>query len=139
MDIRPFLESDTAAVISLWEDCGLVRPWNDPRKDIERKLTCQRELFLVAEQDGAIIGSIMGGYDGHRGSVYYLAVSPGQQGRGYGSSLMGAVEDRLLQLGCPKINLFVRKGNRAAEDFYGRRGYAEESSASWGRRLIPDV
>jgi hypothetical protein len=72
MDIRPFREADELAVIALWRACGLTRPWNDPRKDIARKLAVQRELFLVGEVGGNVIGSVMGGYDGHRGWVNSL-------------------------------------------------------------------
>jgi ribosomal protein S18 acetylase RimI-like enzyme len=80
--IRSFQPSDTESIIGLWEHCGLVRPWNDPRKDIERKLRVQPELFLVAEIDEQLVGSAMAGYDGHRGRVYYFAVSEGARHRG---------------------------------------------------------
>lgn len=139
MKIRAFATDDTEAVISLWEICGLVRPWNDPRKDIARKLAVQPELFLVGVLEEEIIASAMGGYDGHRGSAYYVAVSPSQQGKSYGAAIMTELEARLLALGCPKINLFVRSGNDKVEGFYARLGYQPETAKSHGKRLIPDI
>ena len=76
MDIRAYLESDEEAVIALWQDCGLVVAHNDPRRDIARKLEVGRDLFLVGVEAGEVVASVMGGYDGHRGWVNYLAVSP---------------------------------------------------------------
>ena len=76
MQIRPFQPADEAAVIALWEACKLTRPWNDPRKDIARKLAVQPELFLVGTVDGEIVATVMAGYEGHRGWVNYLAVAP---------------------------------------------------------------
>ncbi len=136
--IRAFRAEETDAVVALWERCGLTRAWNDPRRDIERKLRMQPELFLVAEQAGAIVASAMSGYDGHRGWVYYLAVEPALQGRGIGRLLMDEVERLLLELGCPKINLLVRSTNEQALAFYERLGYRPDASSSLGKRLIPD-
>src|SRR5262249_36327056 len=133
--IRPFHEDDTEAIVALWEACELTRPWNDPRKDIARKLRVQREWFLVAEEDGAIVGSVMAGYDGHRGWVNYLAVAPSQQGTGLGRELMDEVERLLGDAGCPKINLQVRGTNEQAIGFYERIGYARDDVVSLGRRL----
>lgn len=139
MKIRPFATDDTEAVVALWDICGLIRPWNDPRKDIARKLAVQPELFLVGVLENQIIASAMGGYDGHRGSAYYVAVSPDQQGKSYGVTIMAELETRLLAMGCPKINLFVRSGNEKVESFYSRLGYQPETARSHGKRLIPDV
>jgi ribosomal protein S18 acetylase RimI-like enzyme len=138
MNIRVFERPDTAAVIALWEACGLTRPWNNPRLDIERKLTVQPELFLVGTEDDAIVGTVMAGYEGHRGWVNYLAVSPLLQRRHLGEQLMREVEFRLLARGCPKINLQVRVGNDAAMAFYRRIGFVEDESVSFGKRLISD-
>jgi len=139
MNIRAFERADTHAVIALWEACGLTRPWNNPRLDIERKLTVQPELFLVGTEDGVIVGSVMAGYEGHRGWVNYLAVSPGLQRNRLGEQLMREVEVRLLALGCPKINLQVRTGNDSAMAFYRRIGFVEDETVSFGKRLIPDT
>ena len=138
MNIRPFLESDTLAVVALWQECGLTRPWNDPHKDIARKLEVQRELFLVGTVDETVIASVMAGYEGHRGWVNYLAVAPSLRGRGYGRQLMCHVEQLLLERGCPKINIQVRSTNAEVIEFYRRIGYAQDEAVSLGKRLVPD-
>ena len=138
MRIRVFQEADTQAVVALWSECGLTRPWNDPHKDIARKLAVQRELFLVGECDGVVIASVMAGYEGHRGWVYYLAVAPQHRRRGYARELMQHVEAALLALGCPKISLMVRETNVPVLEFYRRLGYAQDASVPLGKRLIPD-
>jgi ribosomal protein S18 acetylase RimI-like enzyme len=138
MEIRPYLEADEAAVIALWTAAGLVRPWNDPRKDIARKLRVQRELFLVAVHDGALVGAVMGGYDGHRGWVNYLAVAPERQRQGLGAELMAEIEQRLRALGCPKINLQVRRSNGEVKAFYDALGFVEDDVLSFGKRLVRD-
>jgi ribosomal protein S18 acetylase RimI-like enzyme len=138
MHIRSFSEPDTAAVVQLWGDCGLIRAWNDPLKDIARKLTVQPELFLVGVEDGAVVASAMFGFDGHRGWVNYLAVSPAARGRGFGRELMVRGEQLLTAAGCPKLSLQVRDGNDAALGFYRALGYAVDPVVSLGKRLIPD-
>ncbi|HEV2513777.1 MAG TPA: GNAT family acetyltransferase [Devosia sp.] len=138
MHIRPFEARDTDAVVALWQARGLTRPWNDPVKDIERKLAVQPELFLVGELDGAIVATAMGGYDGHRGSVYYLAAAEEHAGKGYGAALLAELERRLTAMGCPKINLLVRGENDGVLKFYDRLGYERHDSLSLGRRLIAD-
>ena len=136
--LRSFTELDTESVIALWQACMLTRPWNDPEKDIARKLTVNDELFLVAELQGNIVGSVMGGYDGHRGWINYLAVDPEQRKLGLGKQLMLEVEQRLLSLGCPKINLQIRTGNEEVMAFYRAIGFTEDACVSFGKRLIPD-
>ncbi|MCS6562866.1 MULTISPECIES: GNAT family acetyltransferase [Curtobacterium] len=141
--IRPFRTEDTDAVVALWESCDLVRPWNDPRRDIARKLTVQPELFLVAEPDGSdtadVVAAGMAGFDGHRGWVNYLAVRPDLQGSGLGRTLMAEFERLLTDLGCPKLNLQVRTGNEQVLGFYAALGYTDDRTVSLGKRLIPDV
>ncbi|MBK1780315.1 GNAT family acetyltransferase [Advenella sp. WQ 585] len=138
MKIRSFVQKDNDAVIRLWQECGLVRPWNDPQKDIERKLTTQPELFLVGEKDGAVVGSAMVGYEGHRGWVYYLAVDPASQGQGIGQALMQEAEHLLMARGCPKIQLLVRSNNSRVLVFYEKLGYETGDVVMLGKRLIPD-
>lgn len=138
MHIRPFDEADTEAVAQLWLDCGLVRPWNDSRKDIARKLLVQRELFLVGVHESRVMATVMAGYDGHRGWVNYLAVSPVDAGNGYGRALMAEVERLLLALGCAKLNLQVRTDNEQALGFYRALGYQVDAAVSMGKRLIAD-
>ena len=140
MLIRSFAEPDSAAVIDLWTKSGLVRPWNDPAKDIARKLTEQPELFLVGVDASArVIATAMIGYDGHRGWVYYLAVAAEQRGRGHARALMQEAETRLTALGCPKIMLMVRADNAPVVGMYEGLGYAQESTVVLGKRLIADA
>ncbi len=139
MEIRKFRENDRNKVILLWENCGLTRKWNDPNKDIDRKMSFQSELFLVGEINGKIVSSAMAGYDGHRGSVFYLAVDPSLQGKGYGKKLMDEIEKMLITLGCPKINIVIRTSNKKVQDFYTNLGYSRDEIVSVGKRLIPDT
>jgi ribosomal protein S18 acetylase RimI-like enzyme len=136
--VRAFKESDEARVIELWMFGGLTKPWNDPKKDIARKLKVQRELFLVAELDGVVVGVVMAGYEGHRGWVNYLAVDIGQRRRGIGTALMRDVERRLRLLGCPKINLQIRRENAAVQSFYAALGFTDDAVVSLGKRLESD-
>lgn len=142
MQIRAFQASDEAAVISLWTACDLVRPWNDPRKDILRKLGEQPEMFLVGEIVGGkgaeLVASVMAGYDGHRGWLNYLAVAPEHQKGGFGRQLVAEAERLLLARGCPKLNLQVRSTNAAVLAFYARLGFTQDDVVSLGKRLIPD-
>lgn len=135
MNIREYEERDQAGVIALWVECALVVPWNDPVKDIARKLQVGRDLFLVGVSDGALVATVMGGYDGHRGWINYLAVKPSEQGRGYGRQLVQAVEVLLKAMGCPKINLQVRAANTGIIDFYHGIGYTTDKVVSLGKRL----
>jgi ribosomal protein S18 acetylase RimI-like enzyme len=138
MQIRPFLDSDEAAVIALWEAAGLTRSWNDPRKDIERKRSVQREWFLVGTDGDVVIASIMIGYDGHRGWINYLAVAGEHRKRGHARTLMREAERLLQAAGCPKINLQIRTSNASVIAFYQAIGYAQDDAVSFGRRLIAD-
>jgi ribosomal protein S18 acetylase RimI-like enzyme len=116
----------------------LVRPQNDPKKDIVRKLRVNPEWFLVAESAGRIVGAVMAGYEGHRGWINYLAVDPARQRGGLGRALMAEAERVLRAAGCPKINLQVRPDNRAAVAFYERLGFSVEGAISLGKRLEQD-
>lgn len=138
MEIRRFAETDSEAVIALWQRCGLLRRWNDPRKDIARKLRVQPELFLVGVVDGRVVASVMAGYEGHRGWINYLAVDPGLRRGGLGKAMMAAAEKRLGLLGCPKVNLQIRRGNEDVVAFYDRLGYVEDDVVSMGKRLESD-
>jgi ribosomal protein S18 acetylase RimI-like enzyme len=138
MNIRPYHPGDQAAVIALWQACGLTRAWNDPAKDIARKLLVQPELFLVGEENGELMATIMAGYEGHRGWVNYLAVAPAHQKKSHGRSLMAEVERLLLARGCPKINLQIRTSNTEVIASYKSIGYLQDEVVSFGRRLIPD-
>jgi ribosomal protein S18 acetylase RimI-like enzyme len=138
MLIRTYKPEDEGAVIELWKKCDLVRPWNNPRFDIARKLRVNPELFLVGILENNVIATAMGGYEGHRGWVNYLAVNPAYQRRGYGRRMMQEIEKSLFALGCPKINLQVRNGNVSALEFYSKIGYKDDNVISLGKRLIED-
>lgn len=143
MLIRPFAPADRAAVVALWQRAGLTRPWNDPDRDIDRKLADSPWGMLVGERGGAVVAAMMVGYDGHRGSVNYLAVDPALQGHGLGRALMDHAEALLLARGCPKVNIQVRGDNAAVLGFYRARGYGGAGAGAadvvtLGLRLIPD-
>lgn len=138
MKIRTYETSDEHAVVALWQACGLTRPWNDPHRDIARKLSEQPELFLVGTHESTLIASAMVGFDGHRGWIYYLAVAPQFQRRSYGRLLVQEAERLLVERGCPKLNLQVRASNTEAIAFYRKLGYAQDEVVSLGRRLIAD-
>jgi len=136
--IRPFSPGEEEAVVALWVDCGLVVPHNDPRRDIARKLKVNPEWFLVGLLDGRIVGSCMAGYEGHRGWINYLAVSPSLRHRGLARQLMEVATGLLRNAGCPKINLQVRSGNRQVIAFYRSLGFHEDDVVSLGLRLEQD-
>jgi ribosomal protein S18 acetylase RimI-like enzyme/predicted ester cyclase len=135
VQVRPFRSSDTDAVVELWHRCGLVVPGNNPQQDIARKQQVQPDLFLVAELRGQVIGTVMAGYEGHRGWVNYVAVTPECQRGGVGRLLMERAESALRDLGCPKLNLQIRLTNTGVVAFYERLGYAVEDRVSMGKRL----
>ncbi len=138
MEIRPYKETDENNVIQLWQACGLTVPHNDPTKDIRRKMTVQPELFLVGVRQNRIIATVMAGYEGHRGWLNYLAVSPDMRQRGFARQLVSEVEKRLRLMGCPKINLQVRGTNTEAIAFYRKIGFVEDNVISLGKRLEVD-
>jgi ribosomal protein S18 acetylase RimI-like enzyme len=138
MIVRPYESDDENAVIELWNKCNLTKPWNNPQLDIERVLKVYPELFLVGLIDGHLVATVIGGYDGHRGWVYYLGVVPEYQRRGLGRVMMDAIEKKISALGCPKINLMVRTTNDGAGTFYEKIGYQREEVFEMGKRLIED-
>jgi ribosomal protein S18 acetylase RimI-like enzyme len=138
MLIRAYQSSDEADVVALWQACDLTRPWNDPYKDIARKLQVRPDLFLVGEVQGRLMASAMFGYEGHRGWVNYLAISPDHRRQGHAKAMMQLGEALLLASGCPKINLQVRASNAQVLAFYQSLGYLDDQVVSMGKRLIPD-
>ena len=135
---RFFKIADTEGIIELWRKCGLIVPWNDPQKDIVRKLTVKDNLFIIGEKNKKIVSSAMAGYDGHRGYIYYLAVLPELQKKGAGTKILEIIENKLLKKGCPKINLFVRNSNIKIKTFYNKNDYKLQDSQVYGKRLIDD-
>lgn len=138
MRIRAFRPEDEPGVVRLWTECGLTRAWNDPHKDVQRKLSVQPGLFLVGTVGGEIVASVMAGFDGHRGWVNYLAVAEAHRSHGLGRTLMQRVERDLRAMGCPKLNVQIRAGNAAVVAFYEKLGYALDQTVCLGKRLIRD-
>lgn len=137
--VRSYQHADQLAVVDLWQACGLLRPWNDPVLDILRKQSVGADLFIVGCDGDKIVSAVMGGYDGHRGWMNYLAVDPSLQRKGFGREIVQALEARLLAIGCPKVNLQIRTGNNAVIGYYKRCGYSIDDVVSMGKRLIEDT
>ncbi len=138
LNIRKFQESDEQGLVSLWNVCKLSVALNNPYKDIARKLSVQPDLFLVGYIENKLIASVMAGYDGHRGWINYFAVHPDFQNRGFGKQLMDHVENRLRELGCPKINLQIREGNKKVLSYYQKLGFVKEKRISMSKKLEDD-
>jgi ribosomal protein S18 acetylase RimI-like enzyme len=142
LSISLLTDADVAAVVSLWQRCGLTRPWNDPSADIAFARRGPNSAILVGRAGDAIVASAMVGHDGHRGWVYYVAVDPDAQHKGHGRAIMVAAEDWLRQHGVAKIMLMVRPDNTAVQTFYQTLGYDAQKRviyAKWldGREMTP--
>ena len=140
--IAPIEERDVAAVIALWQRCGLTRPWNDPAADIALALRGPNATVLVGRDNGAVAASVLVGHDGHRGWVYYVAVDPDHRQKGYGRAIMDAAENWLRQGGIAKLQLLVRSDNAKVQAFYESIDYDEQERivyAKWldGREPTP--
>jgi ribosomal protein S18 acetylase RimI-like enzyme len=127
---------DSEPLIALWRRVfNYSAPHNAPRFVLDNKIAAADGLLFVAEIDGKIVGGIMAGYDGHRGWLYSLAVLPEHRRRGIGSRLVRHAEARLIDLGCPKINLQIMEGNENVAAFYHRLGYQTEQRVSMGKQV----
>jgi ribosomal protein S18 acetylase RimI-like enzyme len=136
LQVRPYEARDHSEVVALWKDVFAGDPpWNEPSVMIERKLSVQPELFFVALSDSTVVGTVLAGFDGVRGWIHHLAVTPTHRRQGIASQLMRAAEAGLLKIGCPKVNLQVRATNSAVIAFYEALGYDVEERASLGKRL----
>jgi len=138
MIIKPYLPKYEKAVVELWHKCNLLRPWNNAKSDMERKLKVNPELFLVGFINNTVVATVVGGYEGHRGWINYLAVAPFYQKNGFGKQIVEAVERKIRALGCPKINIQIRTSNKVAVEFYESVGYKIEKRISMGKRLVDD-
>lgn len=136
--IRTFQPDDEPGVIDLWRQCGLIVPWNNPETDIQRKLSTSPDLFYVGLLDDELIASCMAGYDGHRGWIYFLAVKSDYQRKGLASMLIDHAESELIKLGCPKLELMVRKTNENVISFYQSAGYDIDPVMVLSKRLTED-
>ncbi len=135
MHAREATQADKAAIIAIWERCGLTRPWNDPSQDFDFAHAGSNSGVIVLEESGTIIGAALVGHDGHRGSTYYVGIDPDHQKTGSGRALMSAIEDWLRSHGVWKLNLLVRRDNVDAALFYEKLGYSDQDCISLGKRL----
>jgi ribosomal protein S18 acetylase RimI-like enzyme len=136
MLIRPYRDADQPVVVRLWREAlSDAAPHNDPTTAIRNKLEVGDGLFFVAEVVGDVVGTVMGGYDGHRGWVYSVAVSEAHRRRGIGSALVRHLEAALTERGCLKVNLQVRAPNAGVVAFYEDLGYGIEERVSMGKRF----
>ena len=136
--IHIYQSDEQAQMLDLWRQCGLIVPWNNPLADIERKLADSPELFFSGRIDNKLVASCMAGYDGHRGWIYFLAVQPSQQRAGLAARMVGHAETKLLELGCPKIDLMVRDSNTEVRAFYQSIGYQLDPVCVLSKRLLQD-
>lgn len=137
--INEYNSDDETDLIGLWQECGLVVPWNNPRSDIARKMADSPELFFSGKIDGSLVASCMAGYDGHRGWIYFLAVAKSQQRNGLAAKLVAHVEAKLIDLGCPKLELMVRDTNREVIAFYEAIGFGLDPVRVLSKRLSDDA
>jgi ribosomal protein S18 acetylase RimI-like enzyme len=142
LSVAPIEDGDVAAVVALWQRCGLTRPWNDPAADIALARRAANSTVLVGRDGGAIIATVMVGHDGHRGWVYYVATDPDHRGKGLGRAIMNDAEEWLRQAGIAKMQLMVRSDNTRVQAFYESIGYDEQEGilyAKWldGREPTP--
>ncbi len=136
MEIRLFKQTDADSVTTLWRQVfGYTEPRNDPAISLQRKLAANDDLLLVALVDGELAGTVMGGYDGHRGWIYSLAVAEHVRRRGVGKALVLRMEQLLAARDCPKINLQVLTTNAGVVTFYQKLGYNVEQRISMGKVL----
>jgi ribosomal protein S18 acetylase RimI-like enzyme len=138
LSIDTYRDGDEAAIIKLWQECGLVVPWNNPLTDIARKIADSPELFFTGRIDGKLVASCMAGYDGHRGWIYFLAVARSDQRKGFAAQLVAHVEAQLIELGCPKLELMVRDRNSEVIAFYQAIGFNLDPVRVLSKRLLED-
>lgn len=132
--IRMATLNDIQQIIQIWEECKLTRPWNNPSDDIKNALETPTSTILLLCNENQIIGTVMVGYDGHRGWIYYLAVRMEYQKKGYGKRLVKEAEHWLKSKNVPKVNLMIRNTNEAVKGFYESIGYKDDeviTMAKW--------
>ena len=136
--IELYQAGDEADIISLWQECELVVPWNNPLTDIERKIGDSPHLFFVGRFAEELVASRMAGYDGHRGWIYFLAVRKAHRRKGLAARLVSHVEASLIELGCPKLELMVRNNNTSVISFYRNIGFNPDPVMVLSKRLSED-
>lgn len=136
MTITHLRPDEAPAAIALWQAAGLVQLWNDPGADIAAALNCPTATILAAHDEaGTLTGTVMAGYDGHRGWLYYVASDPARRGQGIGAALMKTAEDWLAEQGARVIRLMVRAENEQVAAFYDGLGYERGDFLVFGKRL----
>ena len=135
LDVAEIDDGDVAAVVALWQACGLTRPWNDPASDIALARRDENSTVLVGRVGSHIVATAMVGHDGHRGWVYYVAIDPDNQGKGFGRAIMSAAEDWLRQAGIAKLQLMVRPDNKKVQAFYESLDYDEQKRIIYAKWL----
>jgi ribosomal protein S18 acetylase RimI-like enzyme len=133
--IAPLEDADIAAVVALWQRCGLTRPWNEPEADIALARQGSNAAVLLGRDGDAVVASVLVGHDGHRGCVYYVAVDPEHRKKGFGRAIMSAAEDWLRARGILKLNLMVRPDNTQVQAFYETLDYDEQERMVYGKWL----
>ena len=129
-----------AQVVALWQQAfGYDTAHNVPSLAIDKKLAVNDGLFFVATDKKAVIGTILAGYDGHRGWLYSVAVHADYRRHGLGSSLVRHAEQALIGLGCMKINLQINSSNEAVVGFYEALGYGVEPRISMGKKIAGNI
>jgi ribosomal protein S18 acetylase RimI-like enzyme len=136
LSIIPYSNQYQTAVIDLWRQCNLIIPSNDPVEDIQKKIDFQPALFFIALLFNQVVGSIMVGYEGHRGWINYLAVLPMFQKQGYGKLLIIKAVTELRKLGCVKVNLQIRPDNHQVLGFYQHLGFKQEARINMSLKLL---
>ncbi len=135
MHIASLSPPEFEAVIALWHDAGLTRPWNDPDEDLRRAMAGPSSTVLAGRDGDELVATAMVGHDGHRGWVYYLAVRADRRGRGHGRAMMQACEEWLAARGVPKLDLMIRTENDAVIAFYDALGYGHDDVVVMSKRL----
>ena len=133
--IREMELRDAAAVISLWQAAGLIRPWNDPEQDIAFAFESANSEILLAECGNCVVAACLVGHGGHRGWVYYVAVAPEYRGKGFGRKIVQAAESWLVERGIWKLNLLVREDNRSVLSFYGHLGFKNTATVCFQKKI----
>jgi ribosomal protein S18 acetylase RimI-like enzyme len=135
VEISPLTAEETEAAVALWQEAGLLVPWNDPRADIAAAVAHPTATVLAARDGDRVVATVMAGYDGHRGWLYYVAVAQSHRGQGLGRTIVEAAEAWLRGEGANVLRLMVRVENATALGFYRALGYDDGELTVMGKRF----